>query len=278
MANIKVTSQCTVYDGMPLTFQAPCDCTEVEGLTVYGPDGTTSQTFTFRDAQVNDLTGVEGLFSSGAYVRVLLDTTNSYAYIQNAAGQDSLDKGHIQSGSLDDLTAPGWYWYDSDAYDISGSPFDGNTNGAVQVTNHANGEVVTQRYQTGTGASKTRIKVGSSSAWGAWGYDSTTVTTTTITPTVGTATMELKKCGNICTLTWEAVTTLPAANTIYDIAVIPAGYRPSYPVYVRAAVFSSGAPTSVAANIWVRRDGMVRITSSTASNMEYDFCAVWIVD
>lgn len=43
-----------------------------------------SQTFIFRDAHGNDLTGIGNLFSEGAYVKVILNTADGYAYIQNA--------------------------------------------------------------------------------------------------------------------------------------------------------------------------------------------------
>lgn len=90
MANVKVTLDYQINDGMSLTFKAPCDCTEVTGLKVYYPTITddastdTSKTFTFKDAHGNSLTGVGNLFTTGAYVKVILDTTNNYAYIQNA--------------------------------------------------------------------------------------------------------------------------------------------------------------------------------------------------
>ena len=78
MAYIKIDTIQPVYDGMPLTFEAPCDCTATEGLTV----GT--QNFVFRDVHGNTLTGVGNLFLTGALVKVILDATNGYAYIQNA--------------------------------------------------------------------------------------------------------------------------------------------------------------------------------------------------
>lgn len=82
MAYIKITSECPLFDGMPVTFKAPCDCTEVTGLRVYYNGA--SQTFTFKDAHGSTLTGIGNLFAQGAYVKVILDTTNGYSYIQNA--------------------------------------------------------------------------------------------------------------------------------------------------------------------------------------------------
>lgn len=87
MAKIKLTAPNTLIDGQTLSFKAPCDCTAVDGLKVYfpNPSGTeTSQAFTFYDAHGNDLTGTGNLFASGAAVTVVLDTVDSKAYIQNA--------------------------------------------------------------------------------------------------------------------------------------------------------------------------------------------------
>ena len=82
MANIRLSAKCELYDGMAVTFKAPCDCTAVDGLNIHVAD--TKQTFTFRDAHGNDLKGTENLFLTGTYVTVILDTTKAYAYIQNA--------------------------------------------------------------------------------------------------------------------------------------------------------------------------------------------------
>lgn len=82
MAKIKVYAKQEIYDGMCVTFRAPCDCTEVDGLKVcFGAD---TQTFAFRDAHENTLTGMGNLFTEGAYVKAILNTSNGYAYLQNA--------------------------------------------------------------------------------------------------------------------------------------------------------------------------------------------------
>lgn len=89
MANIIVESKSPVFDGMPLTFRAACDCTEISGLVVKFPNISgdsldyESKQFAFKDALGNTLTGLGNLFAKGAYVRVILDTANSFAYIQN---------------------------------------------------------------------------------------------------------------------------------------------------------------------------------------------------
>lgn len=82
MANIKVNSLCPIYNGMPVTFKAPCDCTAVEGLIVSNCEN--SYAFTFKDAHNNTLTGLGNLFAKGSLVKAILDTENGAAYLQNA--------------------------------------------------------------------------------------------------------------------------------------------------------------------------------------------------
>lgn len=82
MAKIKIISECPLYDGMPVTFLAPCDCTTVDGLNVYY--GDTATAFTFRDAHGNDLAGIGNLFAEGACVKMILNTSTGCAYLQNA--------------------------------------------------------------------------------------------------------------------------------------------------------------------------------------------------
>ena len=90
MANIKITIDHDIADGESVTFKAPCDSTEVTGIKVYykveTEEGSTdaNKTFTFRDAHGSALTTIGNLYKEGAYVVVLLDTTNNYAFIQNA--------------------------------------------------------------------------------------------------------------------------------------------------------------------------------------------------
>lgn len=89
MANIRVDLDYPISDGLPITFKAPCPCDEVEGLVVYYPAavGSTSvlsKVFTFKDAHCNDVNGLNNLFTTNAYVKVVLNTTTLSAYIQNA--------------------------------------------------------------------------------------------------------------------------------------------------------------------------------------------------
>ncbi len=78
MAYIKINTKYPVYDGAPITFRAPCDCTAAEGLSV------NSQNFVFKDAHNVNLKNTGNLFLKDAFVRVILDVTNSVAYLQNA--------------------------------------------------------------------------------------------------------------------------------------------------------------------------------------------------
>lgn len=82
MAKIIITSKHEIYDGMSLTFKSPCDCAAVDGLRV-NYSGI-SQTFSLRDAHGNSLADLSDLFTAGAYVNVIFDTTRGYAYLQNA--------------------------------------------------------------------------------------------------------------------------------------------------------------------------------------------------
>lgn len=117
MANIKIELDYPLEDGMSLTFKAPCDCTEVTGLKVYYPEvtdtgsTTTNQTFSFRDAHLNVLTSLSNLFVSGATVKAVVDTTNGYAYIQNADTNGYLEtklstKADLINGKVPESQAP----------------------------------------------------------------------------------------------------------------------------------------------------------------------------
>ncbi len=96
MANIKVELSHEIIDGQPVTFVAPCDCSEITGLKVIYPNG--SKEFTFRDAHGNDLTGIGNLFATGAYVKAILDVVNGHAYLQNA------DTNAYLEGRFENLT------------------------------------------------------------------------------------------------------------------------------------------------------------------------------
>lgn len=87
MANVKITVEGVLMDGHQVSFKAPCDCTAIDKLDVYYVENMVvkNKLFTMKDAHGNDLTGIGNLFAKGAIVKVILDTVNSAAYIQNAA-------------------------------------------------------------------------------------------------------------------------------------------------------------------------------------------------
>lgn len=86
MANIRIDLDHELLHGEELVFKAPCDCTAVSGIKVYYPStsGTISKTLIFKDAHGNVLTNINNLFSSGVLIKVLVDSTDGYAYILNA--------------------------------------------------------------------------------------------------------------------------------------------------------------------------------------------------
>jgi hypothetical protein len=106
MANIRVDLDYPIVDGQPLTFKAPCPCSEIEGLKVYYPikEGTTfCMRFVFKDAHGIDLTNVENLFDANAYVKVILNTKERVAYLQNADTNGYLeDRFNVIEARLND--------------------------------------------------------------------------------------------------------------------------------------------------------------------------------
>lgn len=90
MALIKLEIDYPIQNGSSVTFKAPCDSTEVTGIKVYYPNitesevTTVSKTFAFMDCHLNALTSLGNLFTTGAYLKAILDVTNGYAFIQNA--------------------------------------------------------------------------------------------------------------------------------------------------------------------------------------------------
>lgn len=86
MANIKIELGHPIIDGMPLSFRAPCNCNDVTGLKViyHVGEDTFFVVFSFADAHGNNLKDLTNLFAAGAMVRVVLDTANAKAFIQNA--------------------------------------------------------------------------------------------------------------------------------------------------------------------------------------------------
>ena len=87
MARIRIDLQTAIVDGQSLTFKSPADCSDITGLVIYYPAGNsvTSSDFQFVDAHGVDVgSGTISLFSANALVKIILDTTNRKAYVQNA--------------------------------------------------------------------------------------------------------------------------------------------------------------------------------------------------
>lgn len=97
MAKVRVDLDYVIYNGSPVTFNAPCDCTAADGLIIYHPEGY--QSFTFCDAHGENLSGIGDVFVAGVPVKVILDTENSRAFVQN--GDNNTHLNSILSSLLD---------------------------------------------------------------------------------------------------------------------------------------------------------------------------------
>lgn len=111
MANIRIDLDSPVIDGQSLVFKSPVNCSDITGLIIYFPGGS-STIFDFADAHGNNV-GSLNLFSANALVKVLLDTELNRAYVQNAdtnaylEGELSKRLLAIESGKY-----PGCYYRD----------------------------------------------------------------------------------------------------------------------------------------------------------------------
>ena len=85
--------------GVTVKFESPCDSGDVTvGIVV---DGIQYQ---WRDTLGESLVGIEGLFTTGAMVGVILDRENVIAYLVNS----SPAKGYIEvDGDLPEQMLPG---------------------------------------------------------------------------------------------------------------------------------------------------------------------------
>lgn len=85
MAYIRVDQAIPVFDGQPVTFKSPASCKGIEGLKVYYPvgKGTAVATFALADAHGNNVGSID-LFAANVLVKVILDTDQGMAYVQNA--------------------------------------------------------------------------------------------------------------------------------------------------------------------------------------------------
>lgn len=105
MSYIKVELDYPIEDGTQITFKAPAANTAVEGLKVYYPSvtdsavTTTSKTFTFVDsANASFSTKNITAFAADSYVNVILNLTDSLAYVQNPANNT------VTQGLIDTVT------------------------------------------------------------------------------------------------------------------------------------------------------------------------------
>ena len=87
MPKIRIDLDASIINGQALTFKAPADCSDITGLVIYYPWGnnTTSKSFKFVDAHGVDVgSGTISLFAANALVKVVLDTDQGKAFVQNA--------------------------------------------------------------------------------------------------------------------------------------------------------------------------------------------------
>lgn len=97
--SISVTTSQSMTQGVTVKFESPCDSGDVTvGIVV---DGIQYQ---WRDTLGESLVGIEGLFTTGAMVGVILDRENVIAYLVNS----SPAKGYIEvDGDLPEQMLPG---------------------------------------------------------------------------------------------------------------------------------------------------------------------------
>lgn len=123
MANIITNVAFPIKDGVSFTFHAPCNCSDVDGLTVQHPEGETR--FVFKDAHGNDLTGINNLFAQGSLIKVVLDVTNNAAFLQNADTNGYLERQiGVERARIDEMvalrtTGAGTYEYQDNVLDVN---------------------------------------------------------------------------------------------------------------------------------------------------------------
>lgn len=83
MASIRIDLINPPTNGQTITFRSPLDCSEVTSLKIYHTNGTKPAIFLLADAHGNNVGSVD-LFAENVIVKVILDTANSRAYVQNA--------------------------------------------------------------------------------------------------------------------------------------------------------------------------------------------------
>lgn len=99
MSSIKLNLPGTIVPatGMQINFIAPCNCTEIDSITIDGA------AYDVVDTLGHSLVGTGCMWAANALVSVLLDTTNKRAFLLNAGSVGILSPS--QYG--DALPAPG---------------------------------------------------------------------------------------------------------------------------------------------------------------------------
>ena len=109
MSKIRIDLEAAVINGQALTFKSPANSSEITGLVIYYPEGgkTISSDFQLVDAHGVDVgSGTISLFSKNALVKIILDTTNGKAYVQNADTNAYLESKLEEKYSPDNKPSP----------------------------------------------------------------------------------------------------------------------------------------------------------------------------
>ena len=109
MSKIRIDLGATLVNGQALTFKSPADCSQITGLIIYYPKGDTtiSRDFKFVDAHGVDVgSGTISLFAADALVKVILDTDQSLAFVQNADTNAYLEGKLAEKYSPDNKPTP----------------------------------------------------------------------------------------------------------------------------------------------------------------------------
>lgn len=110
MPKIRIDRELPIINGQTLTFQAPADCSQITGLVIYYPEGDTTKSMDFQivDAHGVDVgSGTISLFAANALVKVVLDTDQGKAFVQNADTNAYLEKKLAEKYSPNNKPSPG---------------------------------------------------------------------------------------------------------------------------------------------------------------------------
>jgi hypothetical protein len=109
-------------NGEELLIQAPCNCSEVNGVQINNVE------FPFYDAAGKSLANITGLFAQGSLIRIMIDTLNARAYILNGA----VPRLRIVE-VLATLSADGWNDTAPYTQTVTINGMEADTNGMVRV-------------------------------------------------------------------------------------------------------------------------------------------------